>query len=129
MTLTVIVGWQLSAIGYAWVDRVCAFGVTLLIIYLAFNLFKRSVPILLDQYAIEPEKNHQINKLIFAWKNRPLLIFSFISDSHIIVQSVLRTNKLFGNHIEHKYFIFVISDDHLFTNKFLKKNIFFSIKT
>ena len=68
VTLTVIVGWQLSAIGYVWIDRVCAFGVALLIIYLAFNLFRRSVPILLDQYAIEPEKLTNIVKQVHGVK-------------------------------------------------------------
>ena len=68
VTLTVIVGWQLSAIGYAWVDQLCAFGVAILIIYLAFNLFRRSVPILLDQYAIEPEKLTHIVKQVHGVK-------------------------------------------------------------
>lgn len=68
VTITVIVGWQLSAIGYIWVDQICAFGVALLIIYLAFNLFRRSVPILLDQYAIEPEKLTNIVKQVHGVK-------------------------------------------------------------
>lgn len=39
----------------AWVDRACALGVALLIIYLAINLFRRAVPTLIDEYAIAPE--------------------------------------------------------------------------
>ena len=61
ITSVVIVGWQLSAMGYAWIDRLCAIGVALLVIYLAYSLYKRAVPVLLDQYAIEPE---QLDKLI-----------------------------------------------------------------
>ena len=54
VTITVIIGWQLSAAGYAWVDRLCALGVSLLIFYLAFRLFRRAVPVLIDEYAIDP---------------------------------------------------------------------------
>jgi len=54
ITGTVIVGWQLSAIGYAWVDRLCALGVALLIFYLAYGLFRRAIPVLIDEYAIDP---------------------------------------------------------------------------
>jgi cation diffusion facilitator family transporter len=53
-TCVVIVGWQLSAMGYAWIDRLCAIAVSLVIVYLAFGLFKRSLPILVDGFAIEP---------------------------------------------------------------------------
>ncbi len=54
ITSVVIAGWQLSAMGYVWVDRLCAIGVALLVCYLAYNLFRRSVPVLIDQYAIDP---------------------------------------------------------------------------
>lgn len=55
-TIVVIVGWQLSAMGYPWLDKLCALGVAGLIFYLAFELFKKSAPILLDRYAVEPEQ-------------------------------------------------------------------------
>ena len=54
-TIVVIVGWQLSAMGYLWLDRACALGVSLLVFYLAFNLFRRALPILVDQFALDPE--------------------------------------------------------------------------
>jgi len=54
-TIVVIVGWQLSAMGYVWLDRVCALGVSALVLYLAYLLFKKSLPILTDEYSIEPE--------------------------------------------------------------------------
>jgi len=56
ITSVVIGGWQLSAMGYAWVDRLCAIGVALLVFYLAYNLFRRAVPVLIDQYAIDPQE-------------------------------------------------------------------------
>ena len=54
-TIVVILGWQLSAMGYPVLDKICALGVAGLIIYLAFHLFKRAVPILVDEFAIDPE--------------------------------------------------------------------------
>ena len=54
-TIVVIVGWQLSAMGYLWLDRICALGVSLLVFYLAYSLFKRAFPILVDQFALDPE--------------------------------------------------------------------------
>ena len=54
-TVVVVVGWQFSANGYLWLDKVTALGVSGLIFYLAYGLFKRVIPILVDQIAIEPE--------------------------------------------------------------------------
>lgn len=54
-TIVVIVGWQLSAMGYLWLDRICALGVSFLIFGLAYSLFKRASPILVDQFALDPE--------------------------------------------------------------------------
>jgi len=55
ITGAVIVGWQLSAMGYAWLDRACALAVAGLVLYLAWGLFKRTVPGLVDHIALEPE--------------------------------------------------------------------------
>ena len=54
ITSVVIAGWQFSAMGYAWVDRLCAIGVAILVIYLAYNLFRRAIPTLIDEYAVDP---------------------------------------------------------------------------
>lgn len=48
-SIAVIVGWQLAALGYFWVDSVFAMIVASIIFYLAFSLFKRAIPILVDQ--------------------------------------------------------------------------------
>jgi len=53
-TIVVIGGWQLSAMGYPWLDSLCAIGVAAVILYLAYGLFKRALPVLLDEVAIEP---------------------------------------------------------------------------
>ena len=54
-TIVVIGGWQLSAMGYPWLDSACALGVAALVMYLAFGLFRRSIPALVDQSAMAPE--------------------------------------------------------------------------
>lgn len=54
-TVVAIVGWQASAAGFAWVDTLSALGVAALILFLAFGLFRRSLPILVDQVSIDPE--------------------------------------------------------------------------
>jgi len=53
ITAGVIAGWQLSAMGWVWMDQLIAFAVAGLILYLAFGLFKRTLPVLLDERAIE----------------------------------------------------------------------------
>ena len=56
ITLVVIAGWQLSAAGYVWVDRLCAMGVSVLVLSLAYGLFRRALPTLVDQSAIDPSQ-------------------------------------------------------------------------
>ncbi|MFT4562576.1 MAG: cation diffusion facilitator family transporter [Gammaproteobacteria bacterium] len=55
-TLVVIIGWQLSSHGYAWLDTLCALGVGGLVLYLSYALFKRALPALVDEAAIEPRE-------------------------------------------------------------------------
>lgn len=52
-TIVVIVGWQLSAMGYVWLDQLCAIGVAGLVFYLAYGLFRKAIPVLVDESAIE----------------------------------------------------------------------------
>jgi cation diffusion facilitator family transporter len=54
-TVVVIIGWQLSTRGYPWLDSACAVAVAVLVMYLAYGLFKRALPALVDQFAVEPE--------------------------------------------------------------------------
>jgi cation diffusion facilitator family transporter len=53
-TVLVIVSWQLSAMGYVWLDKLCAIGVACLVLYFAFGLYQKVFPILVDGFAIEP---------------------------------------------------------------------------
>jgi len=54
-TVVVIVGWQLSSMGFLILDRLCALGVAALVFYLAYGLYKSAFPVLVDEYAIDPE--------------------------------------------------------------------------
>jgi cation diffusion facilitator family transporter len=54
-TVVVIVGWQLSSMGFLMLDRLCALGVAGLVFYLAYGLYKSAFPVLVDEYAIDPE--------------------------------------------------------------------------
>ncbi len=55
-TILVIGGWQLASRGYPWMDTICALGVSMFVLYLAYGLFRRAVPVLVDRIALEPEK-------------------------------------------------------------------------
>lgn len=55
VTSVAIIGWQLSALGYAWIDKFCALLVAVIVIYLAYDLFRRAVPVLIDESAIDSE--------------------------------------------------------------------------
>jgi cation diffusion facilitator family transporter len=54
-TGVVIAGWQISARSHPWIDTACALGVACLILYLAYDLFRRAIPILVDRAALAPE--------------------------------------------------------------------------
>lgn len=56
VTLAVIAGWQFAARGYRWLDSVSAWLVSALILSLAYGLFRRAIPVLVDQSLIPPEE-------------------------------------------------------------------------
>jgi cation diffusion facilitator family transporter len=55
-TIAVIIGWQLAATGHAWLDTAFTLGVAALILFLAFGLYRRAIPVLVDQIATDPEE-------------------------------------------------------------------------
>jgi cation diffusion facilitator family transporter len=63
-TIVVIVGWQLSARGYPWLDTVCAIAVAAFVLALAFGLFRRAIPILVDSIAVEPEAVADVTRAV-----------------------------------------------------------------
>jgi cation diffusion facilitator family transporter len=56
VTASVIAGWQFAARGHFWLDTVTTLAVAGLILYLAFGLFRRAIPILVDQSAADPDE-------------------------------------------------------------------------
>jgi cation diffusion facilitator family transporter len=60
VTTTVIGSWQLAALGYEWIDTVATLLVSALILYLAWGLFQRAVPVLVDQSLADPEELSQV---------------------------------------------------------------------
>lgn len=54
-TVVVIGGWQFAARGYSWLDTVLTISMAGFVLILAYRLFKRVVPILVDRIAAEPE--------------------------------------------------------------------------
>ncbi len=55
-TVAVIAGWQFAARGYRWLDTITAMAVSALILTLAYGLFRRAIPILVDARAAAPEE-------------------------------------------------------------------------
>jgi cation diffusion facilitator family transporter len=55
VTIAVIAGWQFAARGYPWLDPVFAFAVALVVMVLAYGLFRRAIPVLVDGISHEPE--------------------------------------------------------------------------
>ena len=54
-TVLVIAGWQMASRGYPWMDTIAALGVSVFVFLLAVALFRKAVPVLIDQMALEPE--------------------------------------------------------------------------
>jgi len=54
VTLSVIAGWQLGARGHAWADTALAVAVAVFVLWLAWGLFARAIPQLVDQAATDP---------------------------------------------------------------------------
>lgn len=59
-TVMVIVGWQLAARGYYWLDTFFAILVAIVIFYMAFSLFQRAIPILVDHSKHSPQDLKQV---------------------------------------------------------------------
>lgn len=56
VTPLVIAGWQLAARGQVWLDTALSLAVSGLILALAYGLFQRAIPVLVDHIAIDPEE-------------------------------------------------------------------------
>ncbi len=63
-TVAVILGWQLSTRGYPWADALCALGVAGFVLWLAAGLFRRAVPVLVDQTVLPPETIRELAQAV-----------------------------------------------------------------
>ena len=48
-TVAVIAGWQLAAHGYPWLDALASIIVAAMILYLAYGLFQKAIPVLVER--------------------------------------------------------------------------------
>jgi cation diffusion facilitator family transporter len=54
-TIVVIAGWQLAARGYRWVDALASIAVAAMILYLAYGLFQKAIPVLVERSIANPD--------------------------------------------------------------------------
>ena len=55
MTIAVIAGWQLAASGYPWLDTLASIIVAAMIFYLAYGLFQKAIPVLVERSIANPD--------------------------------------------------------------------------
>ena len=55
-TIAIIAGWQLATQGYPIFDFILAVAVSALVFYLAYQLFRKSIPVLVDEAAVDQNK-------------------------------------------------------------------------
>lgn len=58
-TIVAFAGWKLAAAGHAWADSLLAVLIALFVFFLAFGLFRRVVPVLVDRMAFDPDDLRQ----------------------------------------------------------------------
>ena len=54
-TIAVIIGWQLAARGYPWLDTLASIIVAGMIFYLAYGLFQKAIPVLVERSIANPD--------------------------------------------------------------------------
>jgi cation diffusion facilitator family transporter len=54
-TIAVIIGWQLAARGYPWLDALASIIVAAMIFYLAYGLFQKAIPVLVERSIANPD--------------------------------------------------------------------------
>ncbi|MDW3095026.1 MAG: cation diffusion facilitator family transporter [Gammaproteobacteria bacterium] len=97
-TVAVIGGWQLAARGYPMFDFLLSLGISIFVLYLAYTLFSKCIPILVDSTSLDHEQ-----------------VISYIEQLH----GVVKVRRMRSRVIEHGIFadIIVIVGRHLSTNE------------
>lgn len=97
-TIGVIVGWKLASHGYPILDTVFTLLVSALVFYLAFDLYRRIIPVLVDKAGVAPELIEKtirtIPGVLDVRKVRSRIVESeIIADVIILVGSKMSTEK------------------------------------
>lgn len=58
-TAVILAGYYLASHGFYWLDTVLALIVSMLVFYLSYGLFQRSIPILVDETGLDLEYAHE----------------------------------------------------------------------
>lgn len=56
ITLAVIASWQLAASGLPWLDPLATLAMAALVLFLAWDLFQRAIPVLVDRSPLDPDE-------------------------------------------------------------------------
>jgi len=54
-TLAAIIGWQTALLHFGWLDKAVALVIVGIVLYMAYGLFKQSIPVLVDQAMISED--------------------------------------------------------------------------
>ncbi len=100
-TIVVIIGWQLSAMGFVILDRLCALGVAGLVFYLAYRLYKSAFPVLVDEYAIDPDELRAVASSVQGVREVGRIRSRWIG-SEIAIDMVLSVNPEMTTEESHK---------------------------
>jgi cation diffusion facilitator family transporter len=71
VTASVITGWHFAARGHAWLDPAVTLAVAALILYLAFGLFRRAIPVLVDRSAADPDEVRAVVEAVSGVRSSP----------------------------------------------------------
>jgi cation diffusion facilitator family transporter len=119
ITIAVIVGWQLAAAGYAWLDAIFALGIAGLILSLAYGLFRRAIPILVDATTADPERIAQLTDAISGVRDTRR-VRSVGSGSNARIEVTVSVDATLTTHASH-----AIADaiEHALREEFLTEDV------
>jgi len=100
-TIAVIIGWQFSVYGYPILDTVFALLVSALVFYLAFDLFRRAIPILVDKAGVARELLKEIIRCV-PGVNKVRRVRSRIVESEIIADVIISVDAQMSTEQSHR---------------------------
>ena len=123
-TVAVIGGWQLSARGYPWLDSICTLAIAVLVMYLAYGLFKRALPVLVDKFAVEPEMLIRTAKDIVGVRNVARVRSRWVG-SHPAIDMIVTVDPCLSTTESHEI---ANSIEKLLEERFQARDIFIHIE-